>query len=79
MNFALNFLTHVLQCLPNEREEILERKRELAHQHSSLARDGIEPLDIFCSRDSDSQLETVSEMSEHSMVKLVGEKGTSAQ
>jgi len=67
------------QCLPDEREEILERKRGLAHQHSILARDGREPSDIFCSRDSDGQLETVSEMSEHSLVQLVGEKATSAQ
>jgi len=65
------------QCLPDENEEILDRKRGLAHQHSSLVRDGREPSDIFCSRDSDGQLETVSEMSEHSMIHLVGEKGAS--
>jgi len=60
------------QCLPNEREEMVKRKREVTLQ-SRLAR---ESPDLFCSSDnvSDGHLETIGEMSEHSLVELVGQK-----
>ena len=51
---------------------MVKRKREVTLQ-SRLAR---ESPNLFCSSDnvSDSQLETASEMSEHSLVELVGQK-----
>ena len=62
--------------MPDERGKILERRRELPKHQSSLAGDGREPSEIFFSADSEGHLDTVSEMSEHSLVQLVGEKGT---
>ena len=57
------------QCLPNEREEMVKRKREVTLQ-SRLARESPE---LFCSSDnvSDGHTETASE---HSLVELVGQK-----